>query len=107
MKPLVVLLSVWILALVIHKIIYGTWEYARSGRIAMSVMLIFTALGHFVYPEGMAMMLPDFVPFKPAIISLTGFIEIAAAVGLLIPRFRVTTAWLFIAFFILKIGRAS
>lgn len=101
MKPLVVLLSAWILALVIQKITYGTWEYARSGRIAMSVMLIFTALGHFVYSEGMTMMLPDFVPFKPAIISLTGFIEIAAAVGLLIPRFRVTTAWLLIAFFIL------
>lgn len=67
----------------------------------MSVMLIFTALGHFVYSEGMTMMLPDFVPFKPAIISLTGFIEIAAAVGLLIPRFNVTTAWLLIAFFIL------
>lgn len=101
MKPLIVLLSAWTLTLIIYKFVHGTWLYARSGRIAMSVMLIFTALGHFLYPEGMAMMLPDFVPFKQAIIASTGILEIAAAVGILVPRWRWTTAWLLIGFFIL------
>ena len=72
-----------------------------AGRIAMSVMLLFTALGHFLYPEGMALMLPDFIPFKKAMIYLTGCIEIAAANGLQIPRLRKLTGWLLIIFFIL------
>ncbi|MEN6455397.1 MAG: hypothetical protein ABFD10_14165 [Prolixibacteraceae bacterium] len=67
----------------------------------MSAMLLFTAIGHFVFTTGMAMMLPDFVPYKTETVYLTGIIEIAAAIGLLIPRFRVITAWLLITFFLL------
>ena len=47
------------------------------------------------------MMLPDFIPFKSETVYLTGIIEIAAAIGLFIPNFRMVTAWLLIAFFIL------
>jgi uncharacterized membrane protein len=47
------------------------------------------------------MMLPDFIPYKTAVIWLTGFIEIAAAIGLLIPQIRIITAWLLIVFLIL------
>ena len=46
-------------------------------------------------------MLPEFIPFKKAIIFLTGCIEIAAANGLVIPRLRKLTGWLLIIFFIL------
>jgi uncharacterized membrane protein len=67
----------------------------------MSVMLVFTAIAHFAFTKGMAMILPDFIPYKTAIVYLTGIIELAAAIGLFIPRFRVMTAWLLIVFFIL------
>ena len=67
----------------------------------MSVMLLFTATGHFLFPQGMALMIPDFIPFKREVVLLTGLIEIAAAIGLLVPRLQVITAWLLIAFFIL------
>jgi uncharacterized membrane protein len=66
----------------------------------MSVMLIFTGISHFLFAEGMALMLPGFIPFKKEVIYLTGVIEIAAAAGLLIPRLRKMTAWLLIIFFI-------
>lgn len=46
-------------------------------------------------------MLPGFIPYKTAIVYLTGVIEIAAAFGLLIPGLSVLTGWLLIAFFIL------
>ncbi len=39
--------------------------------------------------------------YKTETVYLTGVIEIAAAIGLFIPNFRIVTAWLLIAFFIL------
>ena len=101
MKPLIVLLSVFAISLAINKIFRGNYEFALSGRIAMSVMLLFTAIGHFAFTKGMSMMLPDFIPFKTETVYLTGIIEIAAAIGLFVPNFRIVTAWLLIVFFIL------
>ncbi len=100
MKPLIVLLSVFAISLVVNKIFRGNYEFALSGRIAMSVMLVFTAVAHFAFTKGMAMMIPDFIPYKTEMVYLTGIIEIVAAIGLFVPNFRVITAWLLIAFFI-------
>jgi uncharacterized membrane protein len=48
----------------------------------------------------MAMMMPDFIPYKKEMVYFTGVIEIAAAIGLHISRLRVLTAWLLILFFL-------
>ncbi len=101
MKPLIVLLSVFSVSLLTTKFVRGNFELALSGRIAMSAMLMFTAIAHFAFTKGMATMLPDFIPFKTETIYLTGIIEIATAIGLFIPNFKIVTAWLLIAFFIL------
>lgn len=101
MKPLIVLLVSFVISLIVLKIINGEMDYALSGRIAMSVMLLFTSIAHFVFTKGMAMMLPPFIPFKIEIVYLTGFIEMVAAIGLLIPRLSEVTGWLLIVFFIL------
>ena len=101
MKPLFVLLGAFIISLIVTKLFTKTFDYPLSGRIAMAVMLVFTAIGHFAFTKGMTMMLPDFIPFKTEIIYLTGIIEIIAAVGLLIPSLRVWTGWALILFFIL------
>lgn len=101
MKPLLILLSVFVIAIAMNKIFRGNYEFAFSGKIAMSVILLFTASAHFAFNDGMAMMLPDFVPYKAQVVYLTGIIEIAAAIGLFVPAFSVMTAWLLIAFFIL------
>ena len=103
MKPLIVLISVFILALLVNKYYSNNYNPALSGRIALSVMLLFTASAHFAFSKGMVMMLPDFVPNKLAIVYFTGVIEILAAIGLLIPHFRVATGWLLIVFFVLII----
>ena len=101
MAPLLVLLSVFFISLLLTKRFRGVYRLSFCGRLAMAVMLLFTAVGHFAFTGGMVMMLPEFVPFKTAIVYLTGLIEISAAAGLLIPRLRLTTGWLLIAFFIL------
>jgi len=101
MKPLLVLLGVFALCVLTTKVFRGNYEFALSGRIALSVMLVFTAVAHFAFTKGMAMMLPSFIPYKTEVIYLTGIIETAAAIGLFIPGVRVVTAGLLIVFFLL------
>lgn len=101
MKPLIVLLTVFILSLLGFKLFQGNYEFALAGRIAMAAMLLFTALGHFAFTGGMAMMLPEFILYKKAVVQLTGILEIAAAIGLFVSGIRQLTAWLLILFFIL------
>ena len=101
MKPLLVLFSVFAISLIVNKNFYGNYKVALSARIAMSSMLVFTAVAHFVFTKGMAMMLPDFIPFRTETVYLTGLIEIAAAVGIFVPNLRILIGWLLIAFFIL------
>jgi uncharacterized membrane protein len=101
MKPLFVLLGAFVISLIVTKIFTKTFEYSLSGRIAMAVMLVFTAIGHFAFTKGMTMMLPHFIPFKTAVIYLTGIFEIIAAIGLLIQNVRVWTGWTLILLFVL------
>jgi len=103
MKPLIVLLVAFAIALITTKLVFNNFDIAFSGRIAMSIMLAFTAIAHFAFTKGMEMMIPGFIPFKKGMVYLTGVIEILAAIGLLIPKFRVVTAWLLIVFFVLLI----
>ena len=100
MKPLIVLLVSFVIALIVTRLIVGDFNVALSGRIAMASMLAFTAIGHFAFTKGMVMMIPDFIPFKKALVYFTGVIELLAAAGLLISSYQVLTAWLLIVFFI-------
>ena len=100
MKPLFVLLSIFILSLVIIKFTQGVFDYSLAGRIAMAVMLGFTAIGHFAFTKGMTLMVPAFLPFKKQIVYLTGIFEIIAGVCLLIPSISVLAGWATILFFI-------
>jgi uncharacterized membrane protein len=101
MKPLIVLLAAFVFAFFAIKIFVQRNDYAWAARIAMSCMLVFTAIGHFAFPKGMAMMLPDFIPFKLPVVYATGIIEIAAAIGLQIPAMISTTGFWLTIFFIL------
>lgn len=101
MKPLIVLISVSSITLIVLRIVQGNYDFSISARFGLSVMLLFTALGHFMFTHGMSNMVPDFIPFKKEIVYITAFIEISAAIGLHIPQFRTITAWLLIIFFVL------
>ena len=101
MKPLYVLFGGFAVSLVVTKLATGSFDQWLSGRIAMSAMLLFTAIGHFAFTKGMVLMMPLFFPFKKQLVWFTGLVEIAAAAGLLLPAFQRTTAWLLIAFFVL------
>lgn len=98
--PEIILISAFIISLVSIKLIKGNYQFALSGRIAMSAMLLLTAGAHFGFDEGMALMIPDFIPYRLELVYLTGLIEAAAAIGLLIPRYQRATGWFLVAFFI-------
>lgn len=103
MKPLIVLLAVFAISFAYTRLFLGDcscYTY-QSGDIGMSAMLLLTAIGHFKFGEGMSRMLPPFIPYRRALVYLTGLIEIAAAAGLLVPSTRHLTAILLILFFVL------
>lgn len=99
--PEIILPIVFCIALLILKMIHKRYLFALSARIAMAAMLVTTAIAHVVFAEGMSMMLPDVIPYRTGLVYLTGVLEAAAAIGLLIPTYRKLAAWLLIAFFVL------
>lgn len=101
MKPLIVLLAVFAVSVFIIRIATHTFDIALAARIAMSAMLVFTSVAHFAFSKGMTMMVPAFIPYKTTMVQLTGIIEIAAAIGLLVPGIKEMTACLLIVFFVL------
>ncbi|WP_299157732.1 hypothetical protein [uncultured Tenacibaculum sp.] len=103
MKPLIVLLLSFIIAVFVIKIVKKEYDFALSARISMSIMLIFTAIGHFLFTKGMSMIVPKFIPFKEVIVYLTGIFEILLAIMLLIPKFKNISGWILIVFFLLML----
>ncbi|GAA3719039.1 hypothetical protein GCM10022224_101090 [Nonomuraea antimicrobica] len=73
---------------------FRTWRVSVAHGLA--VMLVMTASAHFVpggvtfMPnyEDMVAMVPPFVPFPGFMVYLTGVLELAGAVGLVLERFR-------------------
>ena len=103
MKPLLVLLVSFVLALVTLMLLTGYYKTALAARIGMSAMLLFTAIGHFAFTTGMVMMVPEIVPFKKMVVYLTGIFEIIVAACLLIEFTRVLTGYILVVFLVLML----
>jgi uncharacterized membrane protein len=54
------------------------------GRAALGAMFLFTGVSHFVLTDEMAAMVPPVLPAPSALIYLTGALQLAAAVALLV-----------------------
>jgi uncharacterized membrane protein len=83
MKPLILLLLVFIISIVVTKAFTRRINWRLSAMVSMSVMFVFTAIAHFAFTEGMSRMLPYFIPYKTEIIYATGVIEFMLAIALL------------------------
>lgn len=100
MKPLIVLIVVFALSCLAFYVIQHNPNIILSGRIAMSIMLLFTSIAHFVFLKGMIMTVPPYVPVKKFMVYFTGMLEIAAAMCLLIPFTHYAAGYFLILFFI-------
>lgn len=101
MKPLIILITTFLLMLLITRLTNGIPPVTTAGRVAMCVMLLFTAIGHFKFTTGMAHMLPHNLPARVPLVYITGIAEILLGAGLLFPPTTTLSGWLLIAFFIL------
>lgn len=101
MKPLFVLLTVFLISNLVIRQYKGDMDYYLAGKIALAATLLFTSLGHLIYTKGMVLMLPDFIPLKKEMIYMTGLLEVMGAFGLFIPSLSRLTGMLLIVFFIL------
>src|SRR5688572_6256106 len=90
MAPLIVLIVVTLAARGVGYLGFkrvGTWPDAV--RLALAVMFLFTASAHFTpMKHDLAAMIPPPFTGSLPLIYATGLLEIAGAIGLLIPRFQ-------------------
>lgn len=101
MKPLIVLISVFAIGHLLSLFLQNRkLDSRRLGRIAMSSMLVFTGIAHFVFTDGMVEMLPEELGCRHEIIYCAGIIEFLGAFGLLLERYYRITGTLVILFFV-------
>ena len=64
-------------------------SWRDAGRAGLAIMFVFTATAHFTdVKHDLLAMVPDSLPRSLWLIYLTGVLEIAGAIGLLVPRFQ-------------------
>ncbi|WHI47607.1 hypothetical protein [Microbulbifer sp. VAAF005] len=73
-------------------------KYACWG---LGIAFIFFFIGHFIQAEGMVEMLPSWIPFRLALVYVTGLIELLIGVALFVPRYQSLAARLAIVVFII------
>lgn len=101
MKPLIILIAVFVLFTGISVLTTGHWNETVGGNLAMFSLLCFTALGHFLFTSGMALMIPPFIPFKTGLVYITGVVEVLLGILLLVPSLRSLAGYGLIVFFVL------
>jgi len=73
----------------------------RAAAIGLSVLFIFTGIGHFIETEPMAQMLPSWVPERVLLVYLTGALEFTIAAGFLIRKSWRLAGWVAAAVLVL------
>ena len=68
-----------------------------AAAVGLALLFSFTASGHFIQTDAMALMLPAWVPARVALVYLTGLLEIAIAVAFFVPRYRKMAGWVAMA----------
>jgi uncharacterized membrane protein len=73
-----------------------------AGRLLLAAILLVAGVGHFVAVEEFLGQVPTFLPAREAIVIVSGVVEIALGVGLLVLRGRrlVLLGWVVALFFV-------
>lgn len=82
--------------------VFASWQ--TDAAYALALMLLLTASAHFTaMKEDLVRMVPAAFPFRRQIVTITGYLELLGAIGLLIPATRgaagICLALLFLAMF--------
>lgn len=99
MSTLYVLLGSFALLTLVQWLRPTPWlALPARGPIALALLFLFTGFSHFFFVEEMMQMIPPFVPARELMVYLTGVLEIAGAIGLLIPRLQRIAGYALILF---------
>ncbi|MFB7717142.1 DoxX family protein [Nocardia sp. NPDC056100] len=106
MAPLLVLAVVTALTRLLGWVTGNAWldSWPHSTALGLAAMFALTASAHFIQPkrDGLIAMVPTMFPNAAAMVTLTGVLEIAGAVGLLLPPFpRIAAVALFLLLLIM------
>src|SRR5215468_10170978 len=88
MAPLVIMMIAWVGFRIGGFVGLGAANsWASSLRFALAAMFLFTAVSHFAprIRAELIRMVPPSLPRPALLVTLTGFLEAAGAVGMLIP----------------------
>ncbi|MFC9996060.1 DoxX family protein [Nocardia sp. NPDC127526] len=89
MQPLVVLVVVTGVTRLIGQLADIAWldSWAHAAQLGLAAMFLLTATAHFLEPRrsGLIAMVPPRFPNPAAWVTLTGVLEVAGAIGLLVP----------------------
>ena len=97
MKPLIVLMITFAIAVIVIKTGWHRYNVALTARVTMSVILLFTSIRPFDSGKRNGYDGAGFCSFQTACGFLTGFFEIITAITLHVPS-AVLTGWLLIVF---------
>jgi uncharacterized membrane protein len=101
MAPLIVMMTGWLAFRLLG--VFDLLDAARSWpgalRLALALMFVFTAAAHFVprTRRDLVRMVPSRLPQPGVLVTLTGFLELAGAVGLLMPSLARASAYALMA----------
>ncbi|WP_278263619.1 DoxX family protein [Nocardia sp. AG03] len=89
MAPFIVLTTVTLLARLLGWLTPLTWldSWPHTIALGLAAMFTLTATAHFQQPrrDALIAMVPPRLPNAPTLVTLTGILELAGALGLLIP----------------------
>ena len=91
MAPLIVMLVAWAVAV----LIVGPTSWIQALRFALAAMFTFTAISHF-HPRtrpDLIRMVPPNLPSPAFLVTATGVLELAGAIGLVVPQTAAAAAY--------------
>ena len=98
---LVLMLAPYLVFSLLSMATHRDFDARRAASIGLTLLFIFTGVGHFIETLPMSQMLPPWIPARVLLIYLTGVLEFGIAIGFLFGKFRYSTGWVAAAVLVL------
>lgn len=89
------LLAIWTLLWIISKITEKKQlqSHRFKARLAFATSFVLVGLTHLLFPEKLIYMIDGFLPYAYLLVLVSGVVEIALGILLLVPQYRRLAAW--------------